>query len=107
MTGRAALDSKVHHELDDCGAQEDTLAPMDELVKDYAERGERLTEMGFNDEILNLKPRKVVVNKVPESKVALVKQLVKKKMISKAGGLYQSGVINANCQAVLEGARQI
>ncbi len=51
---------------------------MDELVKDYAKSGERLTEIGFNGEILNLKLRKVVVNKVPESKSAHGEQIIKK-----------------------------
>ena len=44
---------------------------MDDLIKDYAGSGERLTEMGFKGEILNLKLRKVVTNKVPESESAV------------------------------------
>ena len=107
-TGNAALDPKVRHELGEGGAPEEDRVRMEKLVDDYAERRKRLTELGFNGEVLDLKPKTVSSTSTDLSKdeEALVKEIVEKKIISKAGGLYKVGVIIANCRAVTKAARQ-
>ncbi len=51
-TGNAALDSKVHHELGEGGAPEEALVRMGQLLNDYADKQQKLTELPLNDQIL-------------------------------------------------------
>jgi len=56
-TGNAASDPKVRHELGEGGAPMEQLVRMEQLVKDYNESAQRLTDMGFNGEVLDLSRR--------------------------------------------------
>ena len=105
MTGKAALDPKVRHELGVGGAPQESLVRMEELVKDYAQSGKKLTEMGYNGEILDLQPRIVVDYICPATEEAQIEHIVKNKLVSSAGGLFKAGVLIANSRVVLEGAR--
>ena len=54
MTGNAALDSKVRHELGEGGAPAESTNNIEKLVDDYANIGRQLTQLGYNGEVLDL-----------------------------------------------------
>ncbi len=77
---------------------------MEKLVKDYAERRQKLTELGFNGEVLDLKPKMATEKSsvLTKDEEELIKEIMEKKIISKAGGLYKVGIIIANCRAATQ-----
>ncbi len=91
------MDPKVHHELGAGGVPEEDCVRMEKLVKDYSERRQRLMELRFNDEVLNLKPKTVAATSsdLTKDEENLVKEIVEKNIISKA-----------NCRAVTQAARR-
>ncbi len=107
-TGNAALDPKVCHELGDDGAPEEDWDWMEKLVKDYAKRQQGLMELGFNGEVLDLKPKTITSNSsdLTKDEEELIKEIMEKMIISKAGGLYKVGMIIANCRAATQAAQQ-
>ncbi len=62
LTGNVALDPKVGHELGEGGAPEEQLVRIEQLVKDYNDSAQRLTDLGFNGKVLDLKPKTVTAN---------------------------------------------
>jgi len=106
-TGNVVLDPKVRHELGEGGAPEEQLVRMEQLVKDYNDSVQRLTDLGFNGEVLDLKPKTVTANSsaLTRDENELVEEILSKRLISKAGGLFKAGVIIANCKAVTVAAR--
>ena len=105
MMGKAALDRKVRHKLGAGGTPQESLVQMEELVKDYAQSGKKFMEMGYNGEILDLQPRIVIDYICPPTEEAQIEHIVKNKLVSSAGGLFKAGILIANSQVVLEGAR--
>jgi len=64
-------------------------------------------ELGFNGEVLDLKPKTVAANSssaLTMEEEDLIEEIVGKKIISLAGGLYKAGVVIANCRAVTQAA---
>ena len=78
------------------------------MVKDYNDSAQRLTDLGFNGEVLDLKPKTVTANSsaLTRDEHELVEEIMSKGLISKAGGLFKAGVIIANCKAVTVAARR-
>jgi hypothetical protein len=107
-TGNAALDQKVHHKLVEGGAPVEAGVRMEKLVEDYAERRQKLMVLGFNGEVLDLKPKMATANSsvLAKDEEELIKEIMEKKIISKAGGLYKVGVIIANCRVATQAAQQ-
>ena len=63
--------------------------------------------MGFNGGVMDVKLPKVKAAAVFENNEEKIKYLVEKCLINKAGGLYKTGTIVANCSVVLEGGRRV
>ena len=108
-TGNAALDPKVRHELGEGGAPQEAQVRLEHLVEDYATSRNKLMELGFNGEVLDLKPKTVAANSssaLTMEEEDLIEEIVGKKIISSAGGLYKAGVVIANCRAVTQAARR-
>jgi hypothetical protein len=66
-------------------------------------------ELGFNGEVLDLKPKTVAANSssaLTMEEEDLIKDIVGKKIISSAGGLYKAGIVIANCRAVTQAAQR-
>ena len=107
-TGNAALDPKVRHEMGDGGAPEEQRVRMEQLVEDYEKSAQRLTELGFNGAVLDLKPKTVSANSsaLTRNEDELVEEIMSKGLVSKAGGLFKAGVIIANCRVVTAAARR-
>ena len=107
-TGNAALDPNVRHEIGDGGAPEEQQVWMEQLVEDYEKSAQRLTELGFNSAVLDLKPKTVSANSsaLTRDEDELVEEIMSKGLVSKAGGLFKAGVIIANCRVVTTAARR-
>ena len=106
MTGNAANNLKVSCELGEGGAPEEARVRMESLVDDYSEVAEKLTNSGFNGNILNLAPRQVSRETFPEDEEAQIEHIIKNKGMTKAGKLYKAGIIMANSRVVLEAHRR-
>ena len=96
MTGNTANNLKVSYELGEGGAPEEVRVRMESLVDDYSEVAEKLTNSGFNGNILNLAPRQVSRETFPEDEEAQIEHIIKNKGMTKAGKLYKAGIIMAN-----------
>ena len=59
MLENALNDPKVRWEMGDGGAPEEASRRMELLLKDYQEGARRLTQMGFNGDVLDLEPPRV------------------------------------------------
>jgi len=67
------------------------------------------TPRTINGEVLDLKPKTVAANSssaLTMEEEDLIEEIVGKKIISSAGGLYKAGVVIANCRAVTQAARR-
>ena len=59
-------------------------ARMEKLVKDYAKSQQKLTELGFNGEVLDFKPKTVMANSsvlITKDEEELIKEIMEKKII--------------------------
>ena len=107
MTGNAALDSKVRHELGEGGAPAESTNNIEKLVDDYANIGRQLTQLGYNGEVLDLEPPVAKNAALLADEDAEVDYIVKNRLINKAGGLFKAGLQIANCRAVIRAAKRI
>ncbi len=107
MTGNAALDPKVQHELGEGGAPAELTSKMEKLVDDYADIGWQLTQLGYNGEVLDLEPPVATNSALLADEDAEVDYIVKKRLINKAGGLFKAGLQIANSRAVIRAAKRI
>ncbi len=99
----------MRHELGEGGAPEESRIQMEQLVDDYAKRWDKLMEMGFNGDVLDLKPKTVMVTNssvLNKDEEELIEEIMEKRIISMAGGLYKVGVIIANCRAATQAGQQ-
>ncbi len=107
MTGNAALDPKVRHELGEGGAPAESANRMAQLVDKYSKLREELSGSGYNGDVLNLEPPVARNDILQAGKDAQVKEIVKNRTINKAGGLFRAGVQIANSRVVLRAAKII
>ncbi len=107
MTGNAVNDPKVRHVLGDGGAPPEAAIRMTALHKEYRKTVRVLSGMGFNGGMLDVKLLKVKAAAAFEDKEAKIQYLVENCLIDKAGGLYKTGTIVANCHAVNKGIRRV
>ncbi len=66
-----------------------------------------MTGMGFNGNMMDVKLPKVKKTAVFHDNEEKIQYLVENRLINKAGGLYKTGTIVANCSVVLEGGRRM
>ena len=107
MTGNAALDPKVRHELGDGGAPPESKDRIEKLVQDYSEIRTGLTEEGYNGDVLDLEPPVASDDTPIADEDKQVEHIVKHRLINKAGALYKSGICIANSRAVIRAAKII
>ena len=101
MTANAVNDPKVRHELGVGGAPAVEQERLKALVIDYGAKSDGLNAIGLNGDLLDLEPRVVVDNTVPEDEEEQALDIVKNKGMTKAGRLYKAGAIVANSRVVL------
>ena len=63
--------------------------------------------MGFNGAMLDCELSKVKKKAVFRDNEAQIQQIVDNKLLNKAGGLYKTGLIVANCRVVLEAGKRL
>jgi hypothetical protein len=63
--------------------------------------------MGFNGELLDCKLPKVKRQSVFRDEEAQIQHIVDNKLLNKAGGLYKTGPIVANCRVVVEAGKRM
>jgi hypothetical protein len=80
---------------------------MTALNMEYRKTARVLTGMGFNGAMLDVKLQKVKAAAAFEDNEAKIQYLVENCLINKAGGLYKTGTIVANCHVVNEGNRRV
>ena len=102
MTGVAALDPKVRHELGEGGAPPEAGARLQQLADDYKEHAATLTRMGFNGDALDLEIPAVVDTSIPEDEEKQIQHLLAVGKVTKAGALFKTGVHLANGRVVNE-----
>ena len=107
MTLNAVNDPKVRFELGKGGAPAKVTERLNMLVEDYEALGSKLSTLGFNGHVLDLKPRMVEGVELPKDEEAQIQHIIKNKIISKAGGLFKIGIHVANCRVVLEASRRM
>jgi len=107
MTGNAVNDPKVRHELGDGGAPPEAAIRMKALNTEYRKTARVLSGMGFNGGVMDVKLPKVKAAAAFENNEEKIDYLVENRLINKAGGLYKTGTIVANCSVVLEGGRRV
>jgi hypothetical protein len=106
MTANAVNDPKVQFELGEGGVPEHEQRRVENLVNDYQKSRDKLAELGFNADILDLKPKTVVNQVLPASKEAAIDALMKKGGANKAGSLFRVGISVANSRVVSEACNQ-
>jgi hypothetical protein len=107
MTGNAELDPKVWHELGEGGAPEELANRIVKLVEDYSQLGDELSRAGYNGGVLDLELPVARNDTLQADEDAQVEEIVKKRSINKAGGLFRAGVSIANSRVVLRAAKII
>jgi hypothetical protein len=105
MTGKAVNDPKVRHELGNGRAPLEAAIRMKALNTEYRKTARVLSGMGFNGGVMDVKLPKVKAAAVFEDNEEKINYLVENRLINKAGGLYKTGTIVANCSVVLEGGK--
>lgn len=107
MTANAVNDPKVWYELGDGGAPQAAQERLEALVQEYNASGDKLAAMGFNAELLDLEPTRVVDDTIPENEEARIDAIVKSGAINKAGTLFRCGISVANSREVLTAFKRI
>ena len=107
MTGNAVNDPKVRHELGDGGAPPEAAIRMKALSVEYRKTARVLTGMGFNGAVLDVKLPKAKKAVVYEDNEARIQHMIDNRCMNKAGGLFKTGLIVANCLAVNECNRRV
>lgn len=107
MTGNAALDPKVRHELGDGGAPPESKDRIEKLVEDYSNVRADITQEGYNGNVMDLEPPVASDENPLVDEDEQVKHIVKHRLINKAGGLYKAGICIANCRAVIRASQII
>jgi len=109
MTANAVNDPKVMYELGEGGALEDASRRLKLLVKDYEAIATKLTRMGFNGDVLDLRPRQVKEDddEIPEDEEKTIQYIIDNKLLNKAGGLFKCGLSIANCRVITEAGRRM
>ena len=69
---------------------------MQDLFNNYHTRRVELADMGFNAELLDLEPPRVVNHPLPKNKEVAVQALLTNGGVNKAGSLFWIGVYVAN-----------
>jgi hypothetical protein len=70
------------------------------LVDDNTRQALKLTEMGFNGDLVDLKPPSVVDTSIPDGEEAQIQHLLANGRVTKAGGLFKAGIHLANGRVV-------
>ena len=73
---------------------------MKELHKEYKKTARVLTGMGYNGGMMNVKLPKVTKATVFENNKGKIQHLMENHCMNKAGGLFKTGLIMANCDVV-------
>jgi hypothetical protein len=107
MTGRATQDPKVRHEFGEGGAPPAAAKCLAALDKEYKIVSKTLTAMGFNGAMLDCELSKVKKKPVFCDDEAQIQHIVDNKLLNKAGGLYKTGLIVANCRVVAEAGKRL
>jgi hypothetical protein len=107
MTGRATEDPKVRHELGEGGAPPAAAKRLAALDKEYKIAAKTLTGMGYNGTMLDCELPKVKKKPVFRDEEARIQHIVDNKLLNKAGGLYKTGLIVANCRVVVEAGKRM
>ena len=107
MTGRAMEDPKVRHELGEGGAPPAVAKRLAALDKKYKIAAKTLTGMGYNGTMLDCELPKVKKKPVFCDEEVRIKHIVDNKLMTKAGGLYKTGLIVANCRVVVEAGKRM
>ena len=102
MKSNEVNDPKVWYELSKGVALEAMQNTIQNLWDDYREKRDKLEEMGFNADMLNLEPKEVVQNVLPKNEEATVQALLTNGGVNKAGLLFKVGVVVANSRVVFE-----
>jgi hypothetical protein len=77
------------------------------LDKEYKISAKSLTPMGFNGELLDCKLPKIKKKPVFCNEEAQIQHIIDNKLLNKAGGLYKTGLIIANCRVVVEAGKRM
>ncbi len=107
MTGKATQDPKVRHELGEGGAPPAAAKRLAALDKEYKIVYKILKAMGFNGAMLDCELSKVKKRPVFHNNEAQIQHIVDNKFLNKAGGLYKTELIVANCRVVVEAGKRL
>jgi len=107
MTRNALHDPKVRWEWGEGGAPEEASERMELLLKEYKEGGKKLTDMGFNGDVLDLEPVRVEEAEPLAGQEERVQAIINGNTMSKAGRLNKIGIKIANCDDMLEAKRRM
>ena len=102
MMVKATEDPKVRHELGEGGAPPAAAKRLAALDKEHKIAAKTLTGMGYNGTMLDCELPKVKKKPVFHDEEARIQHIVDNKLLNKAGGLYKTGLIVANCRVVVE-----
>ena len=107
MNRNALNDPKVRWESGEGGAPKEATERIDLLEKDYKEGAQRLSKMGFNGEVLDLKLPRVEETVLPDGEEAQIEALVKAKATNSAGGMFKIGIHIINGRAMLKAKERL
>jgi hypothetical protein len=107
ITGRATQDPKIRHELGEKGPPPAVEKCFSALNNKYKIASKTLTAMGFNGAMLDCELPKVKKKPVFHDDKAQIQHIVDNKLLNKAGGLYKTGLIVANCRVVVEAGKRL
>mmetsp|Transcript_30072 Transcript_30072/g.63809 ORF Transcript_30072/g.63809 Transcript_30072/m.63809 type:complete len:133 (+) Transcript_30072:654-1052(+) len=107
MTLNSRNDPKVRWEAGTGGAPEEGSKRPELLLNDYQEGAKRLTELGYNDCVLNLKSSIAKERVVPDGDEAKIETIIKNKALSKSGALFKIGEEVANSVNILKAGGRV
>jgi hypothetical protein len=107
MTGNTANDLKVRYKLGDRGVLLEASDQLIALHAEYRRAGDALTSIGLNGAMFDIKLKKAKPATVFINDKARINHIIDNHLINKAGGLYKTGLIVANCRIVVEAAKWV
>ena len=108
MTRNCLKDPKIRFELGEGGAPEDVQRMMVLLEDDYKKASNKLGQMGFNREVLDLELKVAdVPDEITKDEEKLIQKIIDTKAVNSAGKLFKLGIYMANSKVVLEAARRV
>jgi len=102
----ATKDPKVRHELGEGGAPPAAAKRLAVLNKEY-KIAAKTDGDGYNGTMLDFELPKVKKKPVFRDEETRIQHIVDNKLLNKAGGLYKTGLIVANCRVVVEAGKRM